>query len=686
MLTSTNSSLGVPLADEEVPLAAPSQNATTQSISARRTASPSVSPTVGSGILSSLRYYDRLSQSTSSHTRINHVSVFPDGSEDNVTICHLIDLNHHSYENPTTGESFNDPFKLGPQAVTAIALALQHLNTKDGSVIQELSDLQCPNNLKFTAEFFDTAHREIKAVDAVTHVLQRTGHRQPCVFTGSSQSTVTMASAVVTGVHGYPQVSPEAVASQLEDREQFPLFARLSPRSGSEATPLLDLLASEELNTVSHLMVVYTDDLEAVVIVNQLSRVSFVRHPEISIQFVAVPSDAKEFGQTVNDIKKNGGQYIFTSLADGQYEPFMEEAFQQGIAGDGEHVWLTFHNIAQHFHGREFKEDEPFFQAAKGVVRFAGGGAVDSAGRYGAFEEAWKQLGESDEDLEYLKSLLPLFSDDPSILDVMDSSLFQVPLSSLPLVYDTAILVGMAACEAGHTFTGEEHYASILNTSFVGATGPVALDPTTGSLADSSFIGTLQNIRPHRMDNGKYTLVAYTVGTYSNSTWTLEDKIVFNDGTTTPPSGLPNLVVEFNYIGHHLRMGGFALAAVVILASAFVSLWTARGRKSRVIRAAQPIFLLCISGGTALMGASIIPLAIDDEIVSTPSCMAFPWLFALGWCFVFSAIFSKTMRVNKIFRNPRFTRIQVSAVDVMMPMACLLLGAFPLLRSDQAPV
>ena len=188
------------------------------------------------------------------------------------------------------------------------------------------------------------------------------------------------------------------------------------------------------------------------------------------------------------------------------------------------------------------------------------------------------------------------------------------------------------------------------------------------------------------MDNGKYTLVAYTVGTYSNSTWTLEDKIVFNDGTTTPPSGLPNLVVEFNYIGHHLRMGGFALAAAVILASAFVSLWTARGRKSRVIRAAQPIFLLCISGGTALMGASIIPLAIDDEIVSTPSCMAFPWLFALGWCFVFSAIFSKTMRVNKIFRNPRFTRIQVSAVDVMMPMACLLLGAFPLLRSDQAPV
>lgn len=76
------------------------------------------------------------------------------------------------------------------------------------------------------------------------------------------------------------------------------------------------------------------------------------------------------------------------------------------------------------------------------------------------------------------------------------------------------------------------------------------------------------------------------------------------------------------------------------------------------------------------MGASIIPKSLDDQVVSAHganvACTVFPWLLALGWCLAFSALFSKTYRINKIFHNPSFKRVKIEAQDVMVPMMVLL--------------
>lgn len=93
--------------------------------------------------------------------------------------------------------------------------------------------------------------------------------------------------------------------------------------------------------------------------------------------------------------------------------------------------------------------------------------------------------------------------------------------------------------------------------------------------------------------------------------------------------------------------------------------------------ASQPIFLLLIAFGTFMMGTAIIPMSLDDDIVESSSgidgaCMTMPWLLSLGWCFTFSALFSKTRRVNIIFHNPGFRRVKVNAVDVVRPMLVLL--------------
>jgi len=98
--------------------------------------------------------------------------------------------------------------------------------------------------------------------------------------------------------------------------------------------------------------------------------------------------------------------------------------------------------------------------------------------------------------------------------------------------------------------------------------------------------------------------------------------------------------------------------------------WVAYNRTIRVVKASQPIFLIIICTGTLLMGGGIYPLGIDDEIASIQgcniACMASPWLFGLGFSCSFSALFAKTLRVNKLFGAANsFQRIKVTVKDVM---------------------
>jgi len=53
--------------------------------------------------------------------------------------------------------------------------------------------------------------------------------------------------------------------------------------------------------------------------------------------------------------------------------------------------------------------------------------------------------------------------------------------------------------------------------------------------------------------------------------------------------------------------------------------------------------------------------------------MSIPWLLAIGWTIVFSAIFAKLRRINLVHKGARhFRRIKVSETDVLKPFFCLL--------------
>jgi hypothetical protein len=112
---------------------------------------------------------------------------------------------------------------------SAVALALQHLNTGNSSIVNSLREIResmC-SELTFTLEFIDTKGDPGVAIDEVFNFTERTiennGYRTPCSFIGATRSAVTIPAALVTGHKGYMELSGSSTGFQLDDRVQCKL-------------------------------------------------------------------------------------------------------------------------------------------------------------------------------------------------------------------------------------------------------------------------------------------------------------------------------------------------------------------------------------------------------------------------------------------------------------------------------
>ncbi|CAB9497577.1 acid type B receptor subunit 2 [Seminavis robusta] len=158
------------------------------------------------------------------------------------------------------------------------------------------------------------------------------------------------------------------------------------------------------------------------------------------------------------------------------------------------------------------------------------------------------------------------------------------------------------------------------------------------------------------------------------------------------PLVLPGLVVDDGRIDQ-LRIMGYTFCAIAVTASLGACGWTFANRKVRVVIASQPFFLYMVAVGILILSSTIIPLSFDDgghqydyrenldlsitanqdETKRVAICMSVPWCALMGFSIVFASLFSKTWRINKIFRSQTFTRVQVTARQALTP-SMLVLG------------
>lgn len=131
-----------------------------------------------------------------------------------------------------------------------------------------------------------------------------------------------------------------------------------------------------------------------------------------------------------------------------------------------------------------------------------------------------------------------------------------------------------------------------------------------------------------------------------------------------------------HYIGH-LRIIPYTFYSIIVATAIAFGVWTWTCRDSSVVKASQPIFLWLILAGTVIFSTVLIPFTIDDERTDikgcSMACQSVFWFVALGITTIFSALFSKAWRLNKIVKNSmRCRRVVVTVKDVIVPFIIML--------------
>eukprot|EP00751_Fragilariopsis_kerguelensis_P017588 CAMPEP_0170834594 /NCGR_PEP_ID=MMETSP0734-20130129/1062_1 /TAXON_ID=186038 /ORGANISM="Fragilariopsis kerguelensis, Strain L26-C5" /LENGTH=380 /DNA_ID=CAMNT_0011201215 /DNA_START=879 /DNA_END=2018 /DNA_ORIENTATION=+ len=212
-------------------------------------------------------------------------------------------------------------------------------------------------------------------------------------------------------------------------------------------------------------------------------------------------------------------------------------------------------------------------------------------------------------------------------------------------------------------------------------------------IANSSQGGTTESVEKVRF---KFVT---TNRLYENN-WTEIEPYTYNDNNTTPLKDLP-IYESKAKTAHPVTLTiAYLFSISSILLAIGLAIWTMMNRKTRIVRASQPFFLLMICGGTIILASAIIPIAFDPEYVHSPehevdylvdlkltvidlpeeyalkmkrSCTSTLWLCCIGIAIIFSALFSKAYRINKIMRSSKLCRrIQVRVQDTLIPLGIFL--------------
>jgi len=159
------------------------------------------------------------------------------------------------------------------------------------------------------------------------------------------------------------------------------------------------------------------------------------------------------------------------------------------------------------------------------------------------------------------------------------------------------------------------------------------------------------------------------------------ESFMYRDGSTIPPSNTRDFV-DMNLLPGWVRGVGLTLMVVAWI----LALTCAGGifvlRNDGIMKRSQPFFMQLLCFGSFIMSMSILTLSFDEgsgqsEQQLSHACMATPWFFFLGQIMVFSALFTKLWRLDKVLQFRRGNKVTI--VQVIGPLAGLLCVALLIL-------
>jgi len=526
--------------------------------------------TTSSASLDTLRMYDQLRSQATSVTRAkgSNIDIFSAGSRE-IPLCHFSTIF------PFTEGTYL-PRQNNFEDGIAAALAAQHLNAGDGSVVPAIEGLneRCP--VRFTMEFSDT---KFQGGVTLGHVHEQTSRelpdRLPSAFIGAYRSAVSTPMSIATGLLGYPQVSSASTSPDLDDVTQYPLFGRTVPSDAGGAHPLVKFL--HEKLQVQHLAIINVNDAYGNAYVESMRSALELNAPDMVIHQIPVDLDESSIKAAVASLKDSGYRFVFCVVFGVDFhDALLEEAYNQEVAGTGLHTWIMGDSFGGVLKGRTFPKDSPLEKAYQGVGLYEVSGGLPGLPKYDHFSEAMARL-KNVEDMEYLRKLVPHHDDHPEYIDGLDVLFskddFLFPLTSTfaALSYEAVVALGLAACDAyaaNPSFSGQEHFDSFKNSTFESITGTIIFDPVTGTRDPTSAMFKVTNWLAEDVlnwDTGELMVkfVGTVSGLFQDAEWNEVVPYVFNDGTTHVPEDLPPPTKE-----NEFNLGlliGIAVALAIVM-------------------------------------------------------------------------------------------------------------------------
>jgi Receptor family ligand binding region len=345
------------------------------------------------------------------------------------------------------------------EGALGIFLALQHLNTGNGSIIDQVEGLNETCRIRFPTEhFFDTqynAQRTFEHVDQQTTTSEKSDRilpflqpHRPTAFLGGFSSSVTALAAYLSSIRGIVQVSGQGTSSELDNKSDYPLFVRSIPNEEYAARDVL-LWWILELK-LTHLAVIHTNDMHGRAYARSLR--THVRQlqdhdgngpNQMDVLYISMDEDGDNIPEVLDTLKTSQFRYVFGILQHQHlYDMLMEAAYHRGLAGNekDEYNWFfsdTFRSILVNDDHRTFPKGSPLHLAYRGVgfISPAAFGADTDTGvkrnkKFEIFEDGIRAIQRSPQQIEYLRTILPVDNETGTIPFVESSR--------NGLVYDTA--------------------------------------------------------------------------------------------------------------------------------------------------------------------------------------------------------------------------------------------------------
>ena len=276
----------------------------------------------------------------------------------------------------------------------------------------------------------------------------------------------------------------------------------------------------------------------------------------------------------------------------------------------------------------------------------------------------------------------PLVASNPQLASV--STTGTSPLDSIStyasLAYDATRLLALALHDMIYVqgrdprllSNRQQLYNTVLNMSFTGVTGFIQLD-SRGDRLPAPF--DISNLQAPTASSPKpaFAIVAH-VGADLKSVNNVAPIQYHGSNPSLQPVDTPPRLVERLSPGVTLALQ--VCTSLILLGCMLMIIWVVLHRDLPVVRAASPVFLVCVVMGGMMLCSSVYARSVESEVAlgGSDSCLADLFLSNLGYTLLIGSLLVKTKRLALIFRAQTLKQIRAVHDSVLGAALTVLLG------------